>query len=378
MGTMHAFSALVRANLRMHWRDKQAVFWSLAFPIMFMLLLGAAFGNLGNVDLKVAIVDEDHSSESAALDHALRDVDALSVSHPRTREGAVAALEDGKYDIVLVVPAGYGQALANYHPGNATNGTNTTFQPVQLPLFLNGAKLDSAVPASNVVGQVIGGVNQRATNGVQLVSVQQTKVQSRDLKFIDYLAPGIMAMAVMNSGMFGFTLFVVDARSKGILKRLKATPIHPALILGSRVILGLVVSAIQAAIILVVAILLFGLTVVGSAVLLSLVLAVGALTFLSLGFLVSSISRSADSAEALINVIGMPMIFLGDVFIPIDLMPVQVQVVGKLMPLTYFTRGLRTIMIDGGDLAALVPNLGVLAILGIVIFIIAVRTFRWD
>jgi len=104
----------------------------------------------------------------------------------------------------------------------------------------------------------------------------------------------------------------------------------------------------------------------------------GAVVFISLGFLVSSVSKSADSAENLTGLITFPMFFLGGVFIPIERLPETVQVLAYSMPLTYFSDALRQVMINGGGFGEIAVDLGVLALFAAAVFGLAVKLFRWE
>jgi len=104
----------------------------------------------------------------------------------------------------------------------------------------------------------------------------------------------------------------------------------------------------------------------------------GALVFICFGFFVSSISKSADSAENLTGLITFPMFFLGGVFIPIERLPEAVQILAYMMPLTYFSDALRQVMIRGAGIVEIGVDLGVLAIFAVVVFALAVKLFRWE
>jgi len=106
--------------------------------------------------------------------------------------------------------------------------------------------------------------------------------------------------------------------------------------------------------------------------------AVDGIVFISFGFFVSSISKSADSAENLTGLITFPMFFLGGVFIPIDRLPEAVQVLAYMMPLTYFSDALREVMTRGAGIAEIAVDLGVLAVFAVVVFALAVKLFRWE
>ena len=104
----------------------------------------------------------------------------------------------------------------------------------------------------------------------------------------------------------------------------------------------------------------------------------GAIVFISLGFLVSSVSKSVDSAENLTGLVTFPMFFLGGVFIPIDRLPEAVQILAYMMPLTYFSDAIREVMVRGAGFADIALDLGVLAVFAAVVFALAVKLFRWE
>ena len=98
---------LTVASLKMYFRDRQALFWSLLLPLMFMIIFGLMnFGSLGRVDL--GVVDLADNSVSQGVLSALEEIEALAVSHESDRESARAAVEQGDRDLVLVIPAGFG------------------------------------------------------------------------------------------------------------------------------------------------------------------------------------------------------------------------------------------------------------------------------
>jgi ABC-2 type transport system permease protein len=210
------------------------------------------------------------------------------------------------------------------------------------------------------------------------LDVSGQPLAAQNLQYIDYLAPGILSMSIMQSGVYGLALFIVSSREKRILKRLHATPAGAAYILAGRIVPALLISFIQTALLLTLAVVAFGVNIVGNIGVLVVAAGFGAVVFISLGFLVSSVSRSADSAENLTGLITFPMFFLGGVFIPIDRLPETVQVLAYSMPLTYFSDALRQIMIHGAGFGGIAVDLGVLAAFALAVFALAVKLFRWE
>ena len=134
----------------------------------------------------------------------------------------------------------------------------------------------------------------------------------------------------------------------------------------------------QTALLLSLAVFAFGVHIVGNIDILLVATLFGAIVFISLGFLVSSVSKSVDAAENLTGLVTFPMFFLGGVFIPIERLPEAVQVLAYMMPLTYFSDALREVMIRGAGFADIAVDLGVLAVFAAVAFALAVKLFRWE
>jgi ABC-2 type transport system permease protein len=371
---VRGFVVFAKANVKMYFRDKGAVFWSFVFPLIFMGLLGLGFGRTGAIEFEVAVVDRDGTAWSEALGTALaNDSLPFTVRNLTSDVEARQLLEDGDLDLVVVIPAGFGGFMENQTlPGGDRNAT------FAIPVLWGADPQGNAAVALGIADRAVDGFFHGVAIGSHALGVAPESVNSRSLEYIDYLAPGILAMSVMQTGVFGLTFFIVSAREKHILKRLQATPVGAATLLAGRIVPAILVCFLQAGILLAVAVVAFGVQIVGSVAAVVVLVALGGVVFISLGFLVSSFAKSIDSAESLMNVVTLPMFFLGDVFIPIERLPVEIQYVAKAMPLTYFAHGLREVMLRGEGLGGVAVDLGVLGVFGVVVFLIAVKLFRWE
>jgi len=368
------FPQWVVANLKMFFRDRTTIFWSILFPILLMGLLGLGFGKAQTIDFRVGVVDEDGTAWSAELRGVL-DNRSLPFTVTNHSDAAVArsALERGDLDLVLVVPPGYGDFMANQ---TASRGNSTA--TIALPVYWGVSEQGSGAVAVQTLEKVLDSYFRARTLTPERLTFSPQAVNSKSLQYIDFLAPGIVAMSIMQNGVFGLSLFIVSAREKKILKRLQATPAGAAYILAGRIVPAVLISFIQSALLLSIAVFGFGVKITGNILVLVIAVAFGALVFICLGFLISSVSKSVDSAESLTNVLTLPMFFLGGVFIPLDRLPDAIQVVAKAMPLTYFADALRNIMLHGAGFAEVALDIGVLAVFAVVVFALAVRLFRWE
>jgi ABC-2 type transport system permease protein len=209
-----------------------------------------------------------------------------------------------------------------------------------------------------------------------IVPIPQT-VQTENLNFISYFVPSILALSVMQLGIFAAVPLVAD-REKGILKRLSATPLRRWQLVGSNTLMRLLIALVQTVIIVGVGSAFFGVQVSGSLLLAAVFVALGAVSFLALGYVLASFTRTEEAANGITQVVQFPMMFLSGVFFPIEAMPQFLQSIARLIPLTYLADALRQVMVGGTAFAPLWVCAAVLLGWLVVCFAIASRKFRWQ
>lgn len=377
----HNAYAFAVADFKAFFRDKQAMFWTFFFPIMFMMLLGVVFGNAQVIDLKVGVIDQDGTQASAAF---AAQIDALEnvkvIIYNGTFDDANAsareALENGDIAVYLIIPQSYGQALAS-HSSNGTNTSNGT-APVPITVFYANDNTGQGRVALTILAQVIGQVNFAVLNEQPVLVPNPQEVQVSRGRYIDYLVPGIIAMNVMFSGVFNISVVMTSMRQKGILRRLKVTPVPKSAILAALITTRMIIIFVSMAMILAIGILVFGVQLQGSLPFLILLVIIGSLTFTTFGFAVSAYAKTTESAEAIANTVAMPMMFLGDVFLPVANMPVFIQPIAAALPLSFLGKALREVALHGGGPADVVVPMVAVIVYGLIGFLIAIRLFRWE
>jgi ABC-2 type transport system permease protein len=191
-----------------------------------------------------------------------------------------------------------------------------------------------------------------------------------------YLVAGLIGYGVVAVAFAGLAINVVIRRESGVLKRVRATPLPPAVYLLAVVVSELVVIAIQ-----VVAQVLIGRFVLDAGFpdspgALALALLLGAATFAALGLAVTGLVRSAEGSSAIVNAIYLPLAFLSGVFFSKDAFPAFLEAIADVLPLTYLLELIRSLYVEGDGWSA--TAVGVLAAWGAVGALVAVRTFRWE
>lgn len=197
------------------------------------------------------------------------------------------------------------------------------------------------------------------------------------MRAIDFTLPGILVLAVMVTGIMSTATGFVDERERGTYRRLSVTPLRRQSLIGGQVVQRYLVVLMQAIIITGIGVLAFDFSIAGSYLALWLVLTMGALCFVAIGFALTGVIPSSRSAVPMSLIAFFLFLFLGGLFFPADLMPRAIEVISYGLPSTYMGEALRSVMVDGGGIGEVWIALVVLAGWLAAGLLLAWRLFRW-
>jgi ABC-2 type transport system permease protein len=357
---VNAFRALTRNVVRSALRNRVAMFFSLGLAVFFMVIFGLLFGGNG-AKLQIGIVDGDNSARSHQVADTLKQIDGVTVDQGDAAH-ELDRLKHSDVDIVVQIPAGFGQATrANPVHVTVTQGVATS----------QGASIADQIVAS-VISRVAGGGGQAVVvDPPQLAAVNH-------ITNIDYFLPGMIAYIILQSGINYVAIGVVELRVRRVLRRLRVTPVTSAQILGAQVLGGALTVILQVLVLILVGTQLFGAKNHGSWPVAAVPVLLGTAAFVGVGFLLTSAARTSESARGLAALVAFPMMFLSGIFFPITSLPQALQTVIHILPLTWLTDALRQVMNDGAGLDAIAADCLVLAGWAVVTLTVAVWRFRWD
>ena len=365
---MKTLIGLTVANLKGLTRDRAALFWTFFFPIMFVLLFGVLFSGSGDSKVSVGWVDQDGTAASAGLRTAFTNVPLITLQNG-TLDDEKAAMQRGDVSAIIVVPKGMQTTLA-------TAKANPT-AAVAIQLFTDPSKTQTAQVVQGIVSQVANYFNLQLAGGSQVMTVSQLTLSSTNISTVTYLVPSILAMALMQLGVFA-AVPLVQQREKGILKRIGATPLQRWKLVASNILLRLIVAAVDTVLIIGIGIAVFHIEIVGNLAAAAGFVFLGAGAFLALGFMLASFLKTEEQATGVVQVVQMPLMFLSGIFFPFDFMPDFLRSVARLLPLTYLGDGLRQSMVNGTQIAPLGLDALILGGWLVVCLVIAARSFRWE
>ena len=365
---MRGLTALSFANLKSFVRDRAALFWTLAFPIVFVILFGTIFSGSG-AQYDLAWVDQDGSAASTMLREAFA-ANAPVELKDGTFEESKARMAKGEVDGIVVIPRGL-QAVIDAAQGGQRP------DPIEVTVVTDPSRSNTALAIQQIATGLVMGANLLLSGATPLLTVLPESLQTGQLNSVSFFVPSILAMALMQLGVFA-SIPLVQQREKLILKRLNATPLPRWALVGSNVVVRLIIAAVQTALILGIGITVLGVQLAGNPLLIAGFVVLGALTFTSIGYVIASFARTEEAANGITSVVQFPLMFLSGIFFPLEVLPEWLRNVATLMPLTYLGDALRQTMVGGSPFMPLPVDAAVLGGWLVVTMGISARFFRWQ
>jgi ABC-2 type transport system permease protein len=190
--------------------------------------------------------------------------------------------------------------------------------------------------------------------------------------------PGLLGIALLWLGLFGTALPLVQQREGQVLRRLSVTPLTPAAMLAAQVAWRVTVGLLQAALFVLVGRLAFGVGVVGHKLLFVGAVAMGALVFVSLGYLLAGVTASEEALVAVAQMVNFPLMFLSGSLFAVEMLPDYLKPAVDVMPLTYLSDALRQLMVGAAPLHPLWLDFAVLGGWLVALLALAAKFWRWE
>ncbi len=360
--------AIARKEFRQLIRDWRTVFILVFLPAILLLIFGYALSfDVRNVP--IAVLDHDHSPASRELVDSLLGSDTFVLEAMLDHHDQVAAMLDGdRADVVVVIPAGFGEAIAGG-------------QDVAVQALVDGSNSQAA---STVLGFLQGHFNAYAI-GVVYESIERTGMAleppvtavprvwyNPELRSSMFLVPGLMVFVLMISATISTALAVVREKERNTVEQVLVSPVRaPELIVG-KTLPYLLVSMLAAALLVAVGWVLFGVAVRGSLWLLGFTSLVFCLSALGQGLLISSVTDSQQVAffAAVLSTL-LPTFLLSGFVFPLQSAPVVIQGISYVVPARYFIQIVRAVILRGADLVAIWQPLVMMSIFAVGILALA-------
>lgn len=331
--------AVVVARNREFYRDKAGLGWNLFMPVVMVLGFAFIFSSPDQALYKVGVLGEPAEGTAPAF---------LETRHVRfiPQDDAAAAIDKVRY------------------------------HRLDLLLDLRGEPrywVNDLSPQGYVVERLLLQSLAPATKGPTRESVT-----GRAIRYVDWVLPGVLAVNVMFSSLWGVGWVIVRYRKNGVLRRLRATPLTAAEFLVAQILSRLLVVTGVTLLVFIGTNALLDFPMRGSYLALALVFLAGAIALVSMGLTVSARVRSEELADGLLNLLSWPMMILSGVWFSLEGTNAWAQRIAEFLPLTHMVDAARRIMLDGATLRDVAPEIGILLAIGIALLTFSARAFRWQ
>ena len=339
--------AVFQARNAEFFRDRAAFGWNFAFPFLIIVGFSLIFSGREYKQFKVGVFPS--AGETVQLGDS-------TIPPALTKDRHIVFVPiidqvDGEerlnhHKIDLLVDA-YSPVHAYWINESSPNGS------IAERIFLASFMADKKIPEKGV------------THGMQI-------------RYIDWLLPGILAMNMMFSALWGVGYVIVRYRKNGALKRLKATPLTALEYLSAQMFSRIFLLMFTLCIVWLGADLIFSIRVQGSYLLLFLIFFLGGLNLCSIGLILAARGTSEEFTSGILNFISWPMMFLSEVWFSLEGSPAWVKELSGFFPLTHLLRAARRVMSDGASFADVQWECGVLLVSTMICLSIAALLFSWN
>ena len=362
---IRAMLAITKGSLKAILRSPSAVVFSIAFPLIFILVFGFIGGGNGKTSVKIAM--DQGSDTSSSIYAALSQINSIKIVKG-DEAFLLQELEKGRITAkVLIAKTGL---ISPAYTIKITSSGAVMPQNIQL--------------LQSVLNGVIAGMNQKYFAGNQTIArVDATisQLPGRAYKTIDFILPGQLGFSLLSSGVFGVAFLFFNLRQQLVLKRFYATPIKRAYIVLGEALSRVLFQLLTAVIVIGVGHFAFGFTLVhGLTTFLTIMLLsfIALVLFMGFGFIVSGLAKNESTIPPFANLFTLPQFLLAGTFFAVEAFPTWLQPICNALPLTHFNNAMRNIAFEGASLAACSKELLILGLWIVGVYGVAFKTFKWD
>jgi ABC-2 type transport system permease protein len=369
--------AIAKASFRSILRSPSAVVFSLAFPLIFILV----FANIGGGGVAVDVGVAKGADTLSPVYKALKKVTVVNLIKDQTTDEMAKNLSKGSLDAIIDIKTN-DKAWFIYPPLSALPQKAAYTVNVQYTTSsTKGAILKSVVTnVLNEINETYRKMNM-ATAPPPAAELKEATVSGRAYKYIDFILPGQLGFSLLSSGVFGTAFVFISLRLTLVIKRFFATPVKRYSIVLGETLARIVFSLLGALFIIMVGHYAFGFTLIHGVVtvLNMLVLcAIGLIIFMGFGFTISGIAKNESTVPPLSNIITLPQFLLSGTFFSVTAFPTWLQHVSNVLPLTHLNNAMRKVAFEGAGLGDVTHQLFILLLWGIGVYAVAVKTFKWE
>jgi ABC-2 type transport system permease protein len=360
-------------------RDPIYLFFVFAFPLIFLFIFGTIFGNSSDVNFNLALINHADNDFTTSFIEKFSGGDNQTFEIDREitdLEVAKEKMSRGEIDSIIELPESFGEVSESCQTKAATPAD--CLPSGEMKVFYDEGSPQAGQTISIIMSGILDEMNVAVTGTTPRFKVDQVSTGAAGLSQFDYTFAGLFSYVLMTMGIYTLSQQLPSEKKTGTLRRIKATPFRPWQLLVGLSLVYLFLTIISAALMIAIGVLMFDFQMRGSWLTLSIFSIISTLTMIGFGAIVAGAAKNENQATMASQLIAFPMMFLSGVFFPRFLMPDWLQNATSWIPLTPVGDGVRYITTEGAGLIDILPQLGLVAVWGVVAYVVAFKVFRWE
>lgn len=347
--------ALAKASFRSITRSPSAVVFTLAFPLIFILVFGFLGGGGTRIDVGITPGSDVNNPVIEMLD----------------KTGMIRLVKDkSKADFDKLLEKGNVDAMIDIH-----KKSNSVAYSVNV-VYTSASK-----DKGGILKSVLNNIFYDKTLKPTVAEIKESTVVGREYRTIDFILPGQLGFSLLSTGVFGTAFVFLSLRQTLVIKRFFATPVRRSSIIIGEGIARIGFALIGALFIILIGHFFFHFTLVHGllTVVDMLILAIlGIIVFMGFGFIISGVAKNESMVPPISNIVTLPQFLLSGTFFSIEAFPNWLQPISRALPLTYLNDAMRKVAFEGVGLWDVKFQIMILLLWGIGIYAIAVKVFKWE
>jgi len=365
-------------------RSKLRLIMLVLMPLFMMVMVGFIFPTGNSIsDTPIALVNNDSgtlgSSFMTQLEAINNQTGMMDIRSASDFNDIKTKLQNNEINGGIIIPENFSSDILAGRQGMITIVIDQSNPQMSLTIQGVLTKTIEAMGKQTAIYNLNNTFHVSITTASSMVTpytVESKGIIPGEPNYFQFVAPGIIAMVVMMALMTGLPHAISYEKDMGTLDGMLAAPINRLSIILGKVMAQTVRGMIQGFIILFLAVVLFGVVIVGNILLVIFLILLTVFSFVGLGILITSFTENEETATMVMMTLMFPMMFLSGVFFPLQQMPWYMQGIAKFLPLTYATTALRKVMVLGADFSAVGTEVLILVAFGIVLLAVAVPMFK--
>ncbi len=359
-----AMLAITKASLRAILRSPSAVIFSLGFPLVFILV----FGFIGGGGSSVSIALRNPADSSSTFIRALRSSGLVLIRPEKDSAALNRDLVKGRFAAIVSI--------------------DSSTSPMGFTQFKIRTQTSSAsADQYPVLRAILAQTSQQIQEGriplqFKMISIESLpQLPGREYTMIDFILPGMLGFSLLSAAVFGVAFVFFNLRQTLVLKRFYATPINRKNIVFGEALSRVCFQLLTSVVIILAGHFFFHFTLVNgfSTFLEMLFLSfLGLIVFMGFGFIISSVAKNESSIPPFANIFTLPQFLLGGTFFSTSAFPKWLQGLCEILPLKQLNDAMRNVAFEGASLFDCGKQIGILSLWGVLIYAVAIKTFKWE